>query len=226
MKNITLSSAELTGRVVISTNLAKNGRSKLDDKMLSYTGMSSPKIRHFLNNICSFPLTNYLEVGLATGSTMLSALWKNEHVVSYGADLWLESKNDKTGEEDFKRNYAEILGTMRTKLYSGDCFKMLKQPGFFEDKINVFLYDGGHSVEDHALALTYFEPILAQNFVMIIDDWNDDRVQKGTVLGLKKSNFRVIYEQFAPAKIGSTPPHWGDMNEWWNGIAMLVMEKV
>lgn len=48
---------------------------------LFHDRMSSPKVRHLLNNLCSLPSTSYLEIGTWKGSTWISALFQNQKSV-------------------------------------------------------------------------------------------------------------------------------------------------
>jgi len=223
-----LSKAELVGRVMLSVLNAEKLASGLPPEIIQLEGMSSPKVRHFLNSVCSFEDTRYLEVGTAAGSTHVSAMFGNSPEVAVGMDLWLEQKNEG-GKEAFLENCEKCLGQKPTEepsdwyLMSGDCFQadLSKMP----HDINVYFYDGGHEVEDHFQALKYFEPILADRFIMIIDDWNDHRVQLGTRLAIKEGMYDVVFSHYGQANPGSTPGVFGDMAEWWNGILFLVLEK-
>ena len=61
-------------RINFSIEQAKNGVSKLPVEVLDLPGMSSYKVRHFLNNLCArFINTSYMEVGCYKGSTLISA---------------------------------------------------------------------------------------------------------------------------------------------------------
>lgn len=68
----------LISHVKESIEKAKNGISKLYQGILNIEGMSGSKIRHFLNNVCSFKGVNYLEIGCWKGSTLVSAAYNNE----------------------------------------------------------------------------------------------------------------------------------------------------
>src|SRR5688572_19504540 len=60
---------------------AERGESRLNPEILKINGMSSPKIRHLINNICSYPdFKRYLEVGTWRGSTLLSAANGNKNI--------------------------------------------------------------------------------------------------------------------------------------------------
>jgi hypothetical protein len=63
-----------------SINNAEKGISQLPPAILGMEGMSSNKVRHFLNNVCNFDreiVINYLEVGVWRGSTFCSAIFNN-----------------------------------------------------------------------------------------------------------------------------------------------------
>jgi hypothetical protein len=57
--------------------LSKLGVSNLNKDIFYLDGMSSPKVRMLLNNLCDRPNTRYLEIGLWKGSTLVSALYNN-----------------------------------------------------------------------------------------------------------------------------------------------------
>lgn len=219
---------ELIGRVVVSLRKAEAHASKLPDEILKMDGMSSPKVRHFLNSICSYPNTTYFEVGPAAGSTHISALYGNDFDDIAVSDLWVDIKNE-SGKQGFLDNCQKYLDEKPSesegpwRLFSGDCFDINGSELPFN--INVYFYDGGHEIEDHLKAVTHFKDNLADRFIMIIDDWNDERVQKGTAEALETGEYKIHFTHYCRAKTGSTPPFWGDMKEWWNGLLVLVLEK-
>ena len=51
--------------------------SKLNDDILNIHGMSGVKTRHFYNNLCSIDNIKLLEIGVWTGSTTCSLMYKN-----------------------------------------------------------------------------------------------------------------------------------------------------
>lgn len=211
---------------------SENLRSKLDQELVDFTGMTSPKIKHFLNNICSMDDVRYLEIGLGTGSTHVAALSKNEHVKSWSADLWLEKKVGDKGKERFEEVYDYFLGDMRTKIFNGDCFTIDLKDFFGDEKINIYLYDGGHEIDDHFKALEYFLPVLDKQFIFLVDDWNDYRVQNGTNKALNELPIKVLHREQLGGALNTTPGVWGDIRTtegknvgYWNGLLVLVLEK-
>ena len=57
------------------------------------------------------------------------------------------------------------------------------------------MYDGGHTREDHRRALTHFEPCLADPAIVIIDDWNWERVRQGTEDALAQWSLEVLHRR-------------------------------
>lgn len=57
--------------------LADVEQSKINERERELFGLSSNRLRAFLNNICSKPNTQYLEVGVYRGATLLSAMYGN-----------------------------------------------------------------------------------------------------------------------------------------------------
>ena len=67
----------LIQKVEYSISNAERGISSLASEILKLEGMSSPKVRHLLNNLCALPGARYLEIGSYKGSTWISALYNN-----------------------------------------------------------------------------------------------------------------------------------------------------
>ena len=92
--NIQVNDSEqaLIEHVLSSIEKAKAHSSRLTEEVLTLDGMSSPKVRHFLNNLCSLPNATYLEVGCYRGSTWLASLFNNQDTMhfAYAVDDWAE----------------------------------------------------------------------------------------------------------------------------------------
>ena len=83
--------------------LAESETSQLHRDVLTLRGMSSDKVRHFLNNIVGKTKdARYLEIGAWKGSTFISAIYKNnftkavavDNFSEFGGD-WYESVSEK-----------------------------------------------------------------------------------------------------------------------------------
>jgi hypothetical protein len=207
----------LIDHVKKSIDNAENGISKLNPRILSLEGMSSSKIRHFLNNICSMPNTSYLEIGVWKGSTFISSLYQNSTSIkqAIAIDNWSEFSGPKN---EFTKNCHKFLADTPFKFYSVDSFNNnvlnnLKNP------INVYFYDGNHDVFAHELAFTFYDKFLDDVFIAIVDDWNWDQVKRGTKNAFENLKYQVLYESQRFSK-GN-----GDKVNWWNGFYIAVVRK-
>ena len=234
-----------------SAALAEVFKSNLSEEFLNMDGMSTEKVRHYLNNACSSVefssgTKNYLEVGCASGSTYISSNFKSNLDRSYVCDIFTEEKCGANGKDDFINNCQKYLGHPPKNLINEDCFSL--DLSSFTEKINLYLFDGPHEVNDHRKALTYFEEIFDDTVVVFIDDWNDDRVQLGTLLGLSEIEYDVAFWRYDPANlqiapfgvvpairkpiklsgIGATRGYsldFGDQHRWTNGFMTMILRK-
>jgi hypothetical protein len=208
---------KLVDHINNSIRNAENGISKLDSKILAIEGYSSNKVRHFLNNLCSFPGTCYLEIGCWKGSTLISALYKNNAAIhdAIGIDNWSEFKGP---QNEFLNNCSKFLTPSQFRFFSVDCFSIDKA-SIFNEPINIYFFDGYHSLESHELALTYYDEILNDLFILIVDDWNWVDVQKGTRSALEKLNYKVLFSKELLSRYN------GDLENWWNGIFVALIRK-
>jgi len=76
-------------QVTASLTLADGVQSKLPEYMLDLYGHSSYRLKSFINNICSKKNTNYLEIGVGRGSTILSAVYENETCKATGIENYM-----------------------------------------------------------------------------------------------------------------------------------------
>lgn len=196
---------------------ADRGISKLNNDILHLEGMSSPKGRHLLNNLCSLPRTNYLEIGCWKGSTLISALFKNQSSVDHATalDNWAEFGGPF---QEFKRNCERFLPKNSYQFFSVNSFsidplKIIKQP------VNIYFYDGDHSALAQQLAFEYYNQILDNVFIAIVDDWDHLPVQEGTYRAFKNLNYKILFEIVLPARFN------GDTEQWWNGLYVAVIRK-
>ena len=191
---------------------AQNELSKLDNKPLSLKGMSSAKVRHMLNKAVSYPNTKYLEIGVWHGSTLYSALYKNNPTYVAAIDNFSEFN----GQEEIFLDTMRDIG-VKYNYFNSECFTFDKS--LFRDKFNVYFYDGGHSKEDQEKALTYFCDAMEDRFLYICDDYNWPQVQEGTKIGIEKANLKIIEEQTLLSDYN------GDKGGFWNGIYIAILEK-
>lgn len=207
----------LTTHLKNSIALAEAGISKLSPGVLEIPGMSSPKGRHLLNNLCSLQGANYLEIGVWKGSTWISALYMNNNNIrsAIGIDNWSQAGGPYI---EFQANCNQFISETKSLFYSVDSFHIDKQTTF-NNPVNIYFYDGLHTDLAQELAFTYYNDVLDNVFIAIVDDWYFPEVQIGTRNAFEKLNYEVLYEQVLPAL------YHGDIENWWHGMYVAVIRK-
>lgn len=185
---------------------------KLNDKAIRMRGMSSFKVRNFLNKLLEIPNSRYLEIGVWQGSTFYSALYGNSPESAVAIDNF---SNPPSDQAIFIRNMDDV-GT-KFEFINSDCF--LTKEKLDSKKFNIYFYDGDHSEESHYQALKYFYDNLDDEFIYICDDWNWQNVKDGTHRAIKELNIAIIEEWDLPSRCNS------DRESWWNGIWVSILRK-
>jgi hypothetical protein len=201
-----------------SIHRAERGLSLLSPEILTLPGMSSPLVRHFLNNLCSLPKLNYLEIGCWKGSTLVSALYGNKQTLctAIAIDNW-STCNEKPIKDIFMRAIQTYLRDYPLRFFEQECFSV-DLANAFHEPINVYFYDANHNALSHKKAFTYFNSIFADVFIAVVDDWNWERVRQGTRSAFKRLNYHIAYEQEFFTS-GNNP------NDWWNGLYVAIVRK-
>ncbi|KAF3363128.1 Uncharacterized protein PHSC3_000313 [Chlamydiales bacterium STE3] len=212
-------SFQLITHVLQSIDNADKGISKLSQEVLEIDGMSSAKGRHLLNNLCTFPESRYLEIGSWKGSTWISALYANQNTVSEAVaiDNWMWTFSGGS-ELEFVKNCETFIHGLNYRYHSHDAFTLSKYK-LFNQPANIYFYDCDHSVLSHELALTYYDEVLDDLFILVIDDWNWEDVREGTLKAFSKLHYNVLFSIVLPAEFK------GDKKNWWNGLYVAVIRK-
>ncbi len=217
-----LNNMDLLQHTIKSLNNANRNISKISDFTKSIEGMSSHKIRHLINNLCNITGIKYLEVGSYTGSTFCSAVDSNKGEFT-SIDYWPNPVEFKETRDKFMENLLlcqrELTLERKIKLIDEDCFKYDKKD--LKD-INVYLYDGDHSRKSQKDGLTYYNDVLADEFILMVDDWNSNDVYQGTCDAFRELNWTIKYHWILPGYVRD----WKMNDElWWNGFAVFVIQK-
>lgn len=171
-----------------SIEASKLEQSKIPNEVAMLRGMSSPKIRHFLNRLCSYGPCKYLEIGVWAGSTLIPALWENK-VAAKAIDNWSQFLPEECGGFNAREELNSRLERYKNNLgsydiYNQDCLSPDCQLsfGFWP---NVFFYDGNHDEPSTAKAIEKFGRFCARPFILVVDDWElVDTVKLGTFKGV------------------------------------------
>jgi hypothetical protein len=207
----------LIAHVLSSIENAESNISKLPPEVFAIEGMSSRKVRVFLNSLCAIPNTSYLEVGVWKGSTFISSLYGNQNTVTsaIAIDDWSEFGGP---EKEFRRNCENYLTNVNYHFYSQNAFTVNKSK-IFNKPVTLYFYDGEHSMQNQERAFTYFNEVFDDVFIAVVDDWNWDCVKQGTFSAFNKLGYKVLFEK----QIMSSYAHRD--SQWWNGIYVAVISK-
>lgn len=182
-------------------------------KEVQIEGFTSNLVKGLLNNLLQYEDASYLEIGVWQGSTFVSALYKNNPKLAVAIDNFSEFGGS---EEIFLKNCSQYL-TCDYKLLNHDALSIDKS--IISTPINIYFYDGYHSEESQYRAIEYYYDVLADKFILLIDDWNWEQVKRGTNKVIQNLNLNVEYVVELPAR-------WnGDEDQWWNGVYAAVLKK-
>jgi hypothetical protein len=203
--------------------------SKLNQDILDIHGISSNKVKCFLNNICNLDGATYLEVGVFRGSTFCSAIYGND-ISSIGIDNFMSPNltpkgvSQKIGnyykhnidilpQEEFLLNVKKYGDVKKISVYKTDYqtfdFKTLPN-------VDIIFYDGETKYHDQYVALTNLLPIFSKETILIMDDWNwnsgafDKFVEDNNLF---ISHYREIFTSGE------------DRDDFWNGLGIFLIEK-
>ena len=223
--------------VLLSVQRGLKKESKLPPAILEMEGMSGVYTRHIYNNLCSLSnlsaasnnavgnRLHYLEIGTWKGSSFLSAMYQNGATV-HGTciDNWSEFGGPKT--ECVANIARHLVHHEPYRILDTDCWS-LSATDIGPDPVDLYLYDGPHTFEDHRRAITTMAPYLAPVSIVIVDDWCCDwaGVRSGTLAGFDavQDQIQVRWKLEIPI-LGATTFHTrGDTT--WNGMGIFVCQR-
>lgn len=193
---------------------AADGKPDLPDEVLHITGFSSPRVRRLLNALCSQSGAVYLEIGVHVGSTFIPAVYGNEAQATC-IDNW---EMFEGAEEQFEKHVKQYIPERGVLVLKADCFTVALS--LIHAPVNVYFYDGAHDAESQYKALTYFAPVLADQFVLLVDDCNWEEPRLETKRAIKELGWHEVYGELLPGAYN------GDQDGWWNGLFVALVEKV
>lgn len=202
--------------------------SKLTQDVMDIHGITSNKVRCFLNNICSVGGT-YLEIGTFRGATFCSAIYGND-VHSIGLDnfaspnlmpkgvsqklaAYMKMGMEKPPQEDFINNVKRFGVQGKVEVYKTDytTFDYSQLP-----KPNIIFYDGDTRFHDQYVTLKKLVPIFAKQTILIMDDWNWN---SGAIQRVIEEEDLIITHQREIFTTGE------DMDSFWNGLGIFLIER-
>jgi hypothetical protein len=202
-------------RVERAIEQAAAGRSRLGPEALGLEGLSSPAVRHLLNNLCAASNVNYLEVGTYKGSTLVAASFGNPGRFTAVDDF--SEFGHMAAREGFEAVRAHFSESCHFTFHEADCWTTALRRRLPRG-INLYFYDGGHRFEDQYRAFTHFDPVFADVFIAVVDDWNTATVREATRKAFADLGYRTLHERQLFTK------RW-IRDLWWNGLLVAVVRK-
>jgi hypothetical protein len=204
-----------------------NEESKCSDFTLNIEGLTSNKIKHFLNNLCNTKDVRYLEVGTWHGATFCSAI-ENNNVQAICIDSWhtntiepmreVEGWKSKDGNplEIFQKNLQSVKGKNNVQGFNEpvESLDLTKIPY----TCNIVFYDGDHSFESTKNFLDRYYEKFEETMILIVDDWNWPQIKNATQQHIEQKEYKVLYEKLIETT-GEDP------QDFWNGLGIFVLRK-
>lgn len=214
---------EFVDRVLNAIDMASKHESSFDEDRYHIAGLSSHKVRHFLNNLCSYSNTIYLELGCYTGSTFYAAL-ENNPIRAFAVDNF-GHENIKPFREDVflpqvKNPAAEFLSNFTNPRW-GFASKNITELTEKDicDQPNVIFYDADHEYYEQTQNLEAIKDLIADKFILVLDDANFEGVVESANEFINSNNYSVLFSR----KILTTVLE--DETSWWNGMYVMVVQK-
>jgi hypothetical protein len=214
---------EYVNRILLAIDSASKHESSFNQDRFFIPGLTSNKVRHLLNNLCSYSDSIYLELGCYTGSTFYAALdnnpirafavdnFKDPDIKPFRDDIFLPTIKDPAIE------FLSKFQNPRWSFANKDVAELTDKD--ICDKPNIIFYDAGHEYWDQHKNLKSILPLLQDKFILVLDDANFDGVVDSANDLIEEENLKVLFQR----KILTTIPE--DENSWWNGLYILVLKK-
>ena len=218
---------EYTQRVLKAIDDGNTQTSNFEPEGYPIQGLSSNRIRHFLNSLCSHDDAVYLELGTYTGSTFFAATMNNK-AKCIGVDdfsepnvkpivdrgMWTECGNPY---DTFVNNWQKYENGNAAFVKAS--VEELTEEDFGGSKVNILFYDANHDMMVQMNNLNHLLPFLDDKFILDVDDANFDGVVEGAVTWAQENNLKCYLERKILSSVIESPVHW------WNGIHVMVLEK-
>ena len=203
--------------------MASKHESSFNEDRYHIAGLSSHKVRHFLNNLCSYSNTIYLELGCYTGSTFYAAL-ENNPIRAFAVDNFghenIKPFRDDVFLPEVKNPAAEFLSRFTNPRW-GFASKNITELTEKDicDKPNVIFYDADHEYYEQTQNLESIKDLIADKFILVLDDANFEGVVESANEFVNSNNYSVLFSR----KILTTVLE--DDTSWWNGMYVMVVQK-
>jgi hypothetical protein len=197
-------------------------RGALCDDAYRVQGYSGKKFRLFLNNLMNeLADPRYLEIGVYHGASFCPAVYLNQ-LRAVAVDNWSQYEGQRSV---FENNLARFTSELTDIEIIEEDFVNIDYAAI--GKFNVMFYDGLHREIDQYNGVLIPAAAMDDNYILIVDDWNDDRVRRGTFNGLRDGGLSIEYSvEVRTTYNGEFPLVNGMKSEWHNGALIAVISKL
>ena len=202
-------------------DLAARRAVALPNAVREIEGMSGQRYRDLINALIeSLAEPRYLEVGSWAGSTAAAALHANR-VTAVCIDNWSQFGGPR---EQFFDNTRMVLTDDHDFRFIEADFRRVDYHAI--GTFNVFLFDGPHTERDQYDGVVLADPALAEDFILIVDDWNWRAVRIGTMRAIADRNWTVEAAiEIRTTMDESHPLIQGKTSDWHNGYFLAAIRK-
>ncbi len=197
---------------------SENLKSKLTEEILAIEGMSSPKTKHLLNNLCTNS-SNWLEIGSYRGCTLIAAAYQNINTRIWAVDNFSQFDHQNTNKGILYGNIKKHVPSSNITFLNMDFKELSDSPNIRDNSLDVLFYDGEHTEQAQYDGLSITYKLMKDEFICLVDDWNFPEVEIGTLRAIKDLNLNVLEQYILPANFN------GDVENWWNGLFVARMKK-
>lgn len=204
---------------IIQIGKQGNVKSKLTSEAIDTVGgFTSPNIRNLMNLLGGVSST-YLECGSHIGSTLISTVFGNDNLESaIGIDNFSLFDEGMNAKKDFLSHCNRLIPN-RYKLLEQDYFTVTKEK--INKPIDLYLFDGSHDYESQKKGITYYAPLLADESIIVVDDYDWEEPFNGTNDGIIESGLNVVFSHHFTSNRSSDCGVHG----WWNGLFVALIKK-
>ncbi len=230
------SDEQIKSHLADSLRKACEGKSSLSDRsmmaaaILGCYGMSGYRTRHLMNNLANVPGLKYAEIGTYMGSTLFSAMYRNE-ITAVMCDNWSQFDGPRAQFVENLNMYAiaaQSRVTQKIHMYEQDFESLELQDPW--SGIDFYNFDGPHDESSQYKGITKVFPALNERFLLFVDDWFWPPPRNGTLNALSDLNVEILSKAEVQVEDEELSAEGHILNrfeksEWHNGIAVFACRK-
>jgi predicted O-methyltransferase YrrM len=168
-------------------------------------------VEHLADDEC------YLEVGSYRGRSLVGAMMSHPDRRAIAVESFDEFGVDPDeSRREVDRTLRDFDCEGRVEFIVGDAFRVVR-PGLAPQPVGAYFYDGAHSRVAQHLGLAVAEPLLADEALVIVDDFSWPQVRAATESYVRKHpGYRVLAEMNAAEDFDP---------RWCNGLLVLAWRR-